>query len=365
MRLAKRLFGHCALLCALCLAAAAAAQPCEERAAGSVGGWIEGTDTGGSGSPATARNKAAIRDVQDRIAALVRQAYPAPTGSQGKLSRDFGVEPFGGADDATYGVTAQFKGYGCDRRQNPEGEVHLYGETATWLRIQVNSFWPGDSRVETPQFFLSTQDHEGLVTLTPRSVLRTPQPGHPDRKPIADRLPAAFDAYPHFTFEQAYDSTDYSYNRRVVYQVVFVTPDGALPYVPVTIGEFLDVNEQRLRRYIDENRQYYEMDAYEELLARIPVLRQRYGARLGDTAHLRDPSWSEDRLKDADPFVDAKSGHMVARRSGHLLAGGGSWKPRFMTLVWSWQPESDYSVRVHRALSSGLDLEALRALLAG
>ncbi len=341
----------------------ALAQSCEERAEMHPGGWIRGDDAGGGGSAATARNKAQIAALLDRIATIVRQAIPEPLGSQGKLYRNYGLASFAGAEDATYELVANFKGYGCDRRTELEGAIVQYGETATWLYVQVNSFWSA-TQFETPQFFLSP-DHEGVLTLVPRQVLRTPQPGYPGRKKLGPTLPERFAAYPSFTFEQEYDSTDYSYNRREVLQVVFLTPDGGLPYAPLSIGEFLDVNESRLRRYIEQNREYGPVDHHQTLLERVPRLRQQLAPRLSQPAYIRAASWSEDWLTEANPFVDAATGYALVRRSSNLLGGSGSWQPRFIALSWRWQPEAPYSVRVHEAIGRGLDLEALRSLLAG
>ncbi len=340
---------------------AAGAQPCEERAAAQPGGWIQGDDTGGSGSPVTARHREQIRSILDELAALVRAAYPEPAGSQGKITGNWGLEPVS-EGLAAYELVANFKGYGCDRRTNPDGVVYLYGETATWLYIQINGIWPGPTTFEYPQHFLAPDNPEGLVTLRPARVLRTPR--DPGRKAIDATLPASILAFPNLTFEGEYDSTDYSYNRREVSQVVFVTPDGRPPYDPLTIGEFLDLNEARLKAYIAENAQYGGVDYHQELLAGLPALRQRLASRLGETAHLKSFSWSESELAAAAPFADAATGYMVARRSARYAAGAGDpYRPRFITVIWRWQPEAPYSVRVHQALRDGLDFTRLQAML--
>ncbi len=347
-----------------CLAVSpAVAQTCEEQAVGKVGGWIAGTDAGGSGSPATAANKARVNTVLDQIAAVVKRAYPEPTGSQGKLYRNYSLEPFAGGDLATYELVANFKGYGCDKRTDPNGQITMYGETATWLYVQVNSFWGGNSRFEYPQNFLGGEG-QNLYSLQPARVVRAPQPGYPGRKPLAATLTARVDGHPSFIHEGEYDSTDYSYNRREVSQIVFLTPDGRPPYDPVTIGEFLDVNAVRLEAYVRENEQYGDVDYYRGLLERVAALRQRYGGRLSETAYIKSFSWSESELAQPDPFVGPDQGYMLARRSARYAGGGDMASPRFITVFWRWQPEAPYSVRMHEALRSNLDFAALKALLA-
>ncbi len=342
----------------------AAAQSCDEQAASRGGGWIRGDDAGGKGSPVTSRHRAQITPILDTLAELVRRAYPEPVGSQGKVYRNYGLEPFAGDGLATYELVANVKGYSCDRSRDPAGVVSLQSETGSWLYLQVNSFWSGSSKFETPQYFLSSEDHQGIYALAPARVLRTPSPADRDRRRIDASLPAGLAAYPSFIQEGQYDSTPYSYNRREVSVVVFLTPDRRPPYEPVTVGEFLDLNERRLAAYVRENEQWGGMESYRELLERIPGLRQRFASRLDEPAHIRGASWSESELANPQPFADAESGHLVARRAVRWADGNDPYQPRFITVFWRYQPEYAYSVALHEAIKSGLDFAALDALLA-
>ncbi len=341
---------------------AAAQASCEDQSANKRGGWVQGTDAGGAGSPATARNKARITPILDEIAALVKAAYPDPVGSQGKIYRNYGLESFAGGNVATYEMTANFKGYGCDKRKNPAGDVTMHTETATWLYIQVNSFWTGNSKIEYPQHFLSSDGEQNLYTVQPARVLRTPSPSDPGRRAIDATVPASIAAFPNFIHEGQYDSSERSYRNREVAQVVFITPDGKPPYDPVTIGEFLDINEARLKAFIRANEQYGGMEGYQQLLTRIPALRQQYAARLGETAYIRGFTWSESQLGETQPFTTGEQGYMIARRSNRFT-GTDPYRPRFITVFWRWQPEYPYSVRVHEAIRDKLDFAKLAALL--
>ncbi len=343
-------------------APASAQGACAAEAANQRGGWVQREDAGGNGSPVTARNRAAARAVLDRIGALVKAAYPDPVGSQGRMRRNWGLESFAGGDAATYELTASFMGYGCDRRTNPQGVVTPHTETATWLYVQVNSFWPGPSNLETRQFFLSPQDEQGLLTLPPARVLRTPAPTDAGRKRIDASVPAGTDGWPTFVHEGAYDSYEASYNTREVAFVIFITPDGQLPYDAVTIGEFLDINEARLRRYIQANREF-GVEAEERLLARIPALRTKYAGALAQPAYVGSATWNESDLRRDEPFVAPEQGYRLVRRSNRYTTGSNVHAPRFITVFWRWQPEVGYSVRAHEAIRDRLDFAALAALL--
>lgn len=338
-------------------------EACDDEAALRRGGWVQGGDAGGAGNAATSRYKAQIVPLLDEVAGLVRAAYPEPVGSQGKWSRGFGLESFADDQLATYELVVNFKGYGCDRSRNPAGEVTQHSETATWLYIQFNSFWSGNSRFDYPQHFLSPEDHENLYTIQPQRVLRTPAPGDATRRRIDASLPDSILAHPNFTHEGDYDSWEKSYLTREVSQVVFLTPDGGLPYDPVTIGEFLDVNEARLRATIARLTEYDDPEIFTALLDRVGEHRRRLAGRLQETAHIRSFSWNESDLSGTEPFVGPENGYMLARRSARHASAGEPWRPRFITVFWRWQPEVPYSVRVHEAIRDRLDFARLAALV--
>lgn len=336
-----------------------AERPCDAEAASYAGGWVEGADAGvGFGwHPLTKQHQRQIRSVLDGFAAVMKAAYPAPVGSQGKHYRNYTVESIVGSPrDATYGVTVNFKGYGC----NQSGVVAQYGETATWAYVQANGVALGNIAFETRQHFLSAGDDLGIYTIPPARVLRTPSPQDGHRKPIDASLPASITALPHFTYEGEYDSTPVSYNTRTVSHVIFVTPDGGVPYDPVSIGEFLDVNETLLRVLVAEDS---TLDFYQRLLARVAVLRQRYAARLGEPAYIARRHWGERALDEDEPFVAAGNGYLLCRPSSRYASAANNYLPRFLVVAWQWQPEVPYSARVHNALKAGLDVAALKAAL--
>lgn len=334
-------------------------RPCDEQAAVMAGGWTASADAGiGYGwHPLTKRYQKQIAPVLDGIAALVRNAYPDPVGSQGKYYRNYTVEG-GGPNDATYELTVNFRGYGCDRA----GQIKPLTETATWLYVQVNAVALGNIAFETRQHFLSAPEDLGLLTLPPSRVLRTPSPRDTERKPIDSTLPPSMQAFPNFTHEGEYDSTPYSYNTRTVSQVVFLTPDDTLPYDPVSIGEFLDLNEKLIRAQMAADDGTLA-EFHRRLLARVAAVRQRYAGQLADPAYIASRHWGERALDEDRPFVGRDSGYLLARRSGRFGSPAAGYQPRFMVVAWRWQPEVPYSVRVHEALKNNLDFAALKAQL--
>lgn len=338
-------------------------QACDDSVSVMKGNWITAADAGVSGGSLTAKYKSDIIPIIDSFAFELKRAYPLPIGAQGKWNRNYWLESFTKNNSATYQLSANFRGYSCKQEKKLDGEIIVMTETATLMFIQANSVW-ATGNFEASQNFLSPKDNDGIFTIPPRQVLRTPQKEFPLRKKIDASLPANLAAFPHFTFEGDYNAWDVSYRTRVVMQMVFITPDNKLPYDAISIGEFLTINENRLTKYIRENENDdNNLESEKVLLNRIPDLRLQYVNRLLDDAYITNARWDVNTLADCEIFVHPSTGYMLCRRSSRYFPEKENYRPAFITVIWRWQPEVPYSVKVNEGIKNNFDFNALKKLL--
>jgi hypothetical protein len=302
-----------------------------------------------------------LRELEQRVKAAV-----VPMGSLGKSTLILNHDPYAKdrpRHDATYQYRAHFLQYQCSFRNREEGDIVLVDETGTWFHIDVNSAAniPG---FERGQFFLSGQDAQGLYTLMPPRVFgRGVDPAQQDHE-IA--LHGRLSHYK--TFHQVFGGAGF-YSPAL--SVVFITPDDGLPYDPVGIGEFLDINERRLNAYVERELRYQTDPGNRErflkknngYLQRIQVLRRAYADRLKQPAYIKVSDWDEHQLLDVDPFEPAGHGFLVVRRSARYFSNKDNYRPKFFTVWWQWEPAGRFSRHVHESVLLNLDLEALKNML--
>ncbi len=340
----------------------AVAQPCPEDPATKKGHWIYNGEEGfyaPSTHPVTLRNKKSVSALLDTIALIIRRYNPEPAGSEAVWYKTF--------DDESDSVTCpdiSFGNYMYNSLYHPyvcsNGVIKADSETATWLFIHVNGFWPSGC----------TLQHEFNKSLGEKLFTLPPQRGTLGGYPVFEPTPKGEEDSPWLLF----------------YSVLIHQP-GKLPYIPVTKGELFDLYEKLIQSKQKEYQEGIEFQRknmgeewynertesvkkqFEEIRSNLTALKKLYTKELNQPAILKSWDYTLRTIEIADPtqkkfFTTANRGYQLVRTNpDYMDQKQEKWKPQFMWVEWRKPVAMKNAIELDRVMKEKFDFKELGNLL--
>lgn len=338
------------------------AQNCPENPETRKGKWFHNKDGGfndKNAHPEALKNKKHISVVLDSIAGLLIKYNSQPEGSYAKwvklLKTDIDSVTSPDPGFANYELESWFLPYKCNK-----GNVEPFNATDTWLYVDVNDYWCSGHIIQ----------HEMNDALGEKLFTLPPQRGELGGYPVFEPVPKGEKDSPWLIF----------------YSVLIHKP-GKLPYVPVTKGEFfelnrklIDVKEKEYKSGIDRQRTNMGEDWYKERSGQIKKQFQAmrdnvgkliilYEKELDQPAILGQWEWYLRGIEIADPtqkklFTTAELGYQLVRANPEYMdQAQEKWKPQFMWVEWFKVVNKPNSMALDKVMHEQFSFQELGQLL--
>jgi hypothetical protein len=340
----------------------AVAQDCPENPQTKKGIWHFEYDAGINDKnlhPETLKNKKKISAILDSIAGLFFKYNPQPVGSYAKWIRSFTTDY-----DSVTSPDPSFTNYQFESLLLPyicsKGVIKPAPATDTWIYVDVNGYWCSGH----------TLQHEMNDALGEKLFTLPPQRGTLGGYPVFEPVPKGEKESPWLIF----------------YSVLIHQP-GKLPYVPVTKGEFFELNQKLIdtkeieyKAGIDRQRKNMGEDWYKEQAERIKnqfqgmrdnlgQLKKLYEKELTQPTILRDWDWTIRGIEIANPtqktlFTSANRGYQLVRANpDYMDQSQARWKPQFIWVEWFKVVGKPNSVALDKVMHEQFDFTKLGDML--